>query len=376
MYEMLGISLTSFRKENQELINLDSENEKSFEERPRHDPDEEDSVLTSEDDEIEKKTLQDPKQKQRKSNEYNNELVKNNNKELIPCHIEDTRDDGPSSNPNIVKKPFLKRGSGLTTRFGVSPEVFNLKNLPPYKYNDRVKKTLGRSSIDNRSNRINKRKSEPIIKVCENSDETNKQNEQKHLDNVPQNVISKKTERNIPSPNPPQTAVEKLIKVCIDQPITETPKNNMKVPKGISWAQILSENNILSCPVDPIANNSFGNILDDTELFNLLENKIGENCSETSVADLMQLLANFQNKSNEEEDDTLVEPDDPVIEEVPVGKKELFPRPDDIHISQEESSDDDSDDGSQKVRFAKAVEICDENEGVTGLLDEFWFGSY
>lgn len=359
MYEMLGISLTSFKKDNQQLINLDSENEKSFEEIPKQDPEDE-AILTSEDEEV----VEDNKKlSPRRSNEYNNELVKKNDKELVQQVVSIYEPPpGPStSNPNIVKKPFLRRGSGLTSRFGVSPEVFNLKNLPPYKYNERVKKTLGRSSSDAKRAR---RKSEPIVKVPEVSA---KQVEQIQTKNA-------ETRKSEPPPKPHKTIeTVELIKVSNDQPITETPKNNMKVPKGISWAQILSENNILSCQVDAGANESCGNLMDDTELFAILENKISGNCSENSVAELMDLLAQYQARSNaeeEEEDDTLVRPDDPMIKEVPSGKKELFPKPQDLELSQSETTFDESEDdeSSQKVRFAPSVEVCDENTGVSGML--------
>lgn len=33
-----------------------------------------------------------------------------------------------------TKKPFLKRGEGLTTRFKVNPDKFKLENLPKYKF--------------------------------------------------------------------------------------------------------------------------------------------------------------------------------------------------------------------------------------------------
>lgn len=35
---------------------------------------------------------------------------------------------------NVVKKPFLKRGEGLTSRFKIHPDRYRLQNLPKYKY--------------------------------------------------------------------------------------------------------------------------------------------------------------------------------------------------------------------------------------------------
>lgn len=364
MYEMLGISLSSFKKDPNELINLESENEKSFEEMPRQDPEDE-AILTSDDEVVVEEDENLREMHPRRSNEYNNELVKKNEKELVQQVVSIYESQpGQSSNPNFVKRPFLKRGVGLTSRFGVSPEAFNLKNLPPYKYNERVKKTLGRSS-NPRPEKATRRKSEPVTKVPEQKAEDIPV---KH----PQKTIElRKSEPPTVKSQQKTVKTAELIKVCNDQPITETPKNNMKIPKSISWAQILSENNILSCPVDTAAgadNESCGNLMNDTELFQILENKINGNCSEDSVADLMELLAKYQNKSNED-DETLIEPEDPIIREVPAGKKELFPKPQDLEISQDDESscyESGDDEGSQKVRFAPSVEVCDENTGVSG----------
>lgn len=42
----------------------------------------------------------------------------------------------------VPKRPFLKRGEGLTNRFKVSPSAFRLDNLPRYKYAGRVAQAL------------------------------------------------------------------------------------------------------------------------------------------------------------------------------------------------------------------------------------------
>ncbi|XP_059608850.1 centromere protein J [Phlebotomus argentipes] len=41
----------------------------------------------------------------------------------------------------VNKKPFLRRGEGLTSRFRVNPDHFNLKNIPKYKYSIANKKS-------------------------------------------------------------------------------------------------------------------------------------------------------------------------------------------------------------------------------------------
>lgn len=53
------------------------------------------------------------------------------------------RDEIPIDEVNvdeIPKRPFLKRGEGLKSRFKISPDAFRLDNLPKYKYAQRMQK--------------------------------------------------------------------------------------------------------------------------------------------------------------------------------------------------------------------------------------------
>lgn len=43
-------------------------------------------------------------------------------------------DDLQPANENLIKRPFLKRGEGLTNRFKIAPDAFRLDNLPKYKF--------------------------------------------------------------------------------------------------------------------------------------------------------------------------------------------------------------------------------------------------
>jgi hypothetical protein len=279
MYEMLGITLSSITDDNSQLVPLESENEKSFEEIPQHYP-EDDPITSSDEEEIEEKN----QVKMRKSNEYNNELVKNNEKQLVPSieipeHVEvkSTENQGP-------KRPFLRRGSGLTSRFGVSPDQFNLKNLPPYKYTERVKKTLGRSSTTSKPTKTDLT-SQKILKPEIMDSKIDEQ-----IKPISEKVTQSKQKPDTSEPTKIEERTKPIEKIIpIEQQITETPKNNMKVPKGISWAQILSENNILTCPA-AVVGDQFGGDLDDTNLFQMLENKISETCPETSITSLMKML--------------------------------------------------------------------------------------
>lgn len=59
----------------------------------------------------------------------------------------DMNDDAERPEPEepkcpAVKRPFLRKGEGLTSRFKVPPDAFNLKNLPKYKYASRNSMSL------------------------------------------------------------------------------------------------------------------------------------------------------------------------------------------------------------------------------------------
>lgn len=130
MYEMLGLSLSNFAEISAEPVNIESENDQDFEEITQvnedHDPD--DPILSSSD----------------TSKDYNNELVKNDN--VISPFEQFNEFQDEENDVQVAKKPFLKRGSGLTARFRIPPDAFNLKKLPKYKYADRVSKNLAKTS--------------------------------------------------------------------------------------------------------------------------------------------------------------------------------------------------------------------------------------
>lgn len=57
-----------------------------------------------------------------------------------PAAVDEYKQNSVSN--DIPKRPFLKRGEGLTTRFKVSPDTYRLDNLPRYKYANRVAQAL------------------------------------------------------------------------------------------------------------------------------------------------------------------------------------------------------------------------------------------
>ncbi|GAB0094753.1 hypothetical protein DMENIID0001_100790 [Sergentomyia squamirostris] len=61
-------------------------------------------------------------------------------KALVMKTHQETKNRSP-----VNKKPFLKRGEGLTSRFRVNPNHFSLKNIPKYKYAVSRKREKGRA---------------------------------------------------------------------------------------------------------------------------------------------------------------------------------------------------------------------------------------
>lgn len=50
-------------------------------------------------------------------------------------HLKITNNLSGTSPPRaVVKRPFLKRGQGLTNRFKIHPDQYKLQNLPKYKF--------------------------------------------------------------------------------------------------------------------------------------------------------------------------------------------------------------------------------------------------
>lgn len=97
---------------------------------------------------------------------FNNNSRANDDCHEIPCEdpvkkmqITNDLSRGDSTAQEIVKRPFLKRGEGLTNRFKVDPDRYKLHNLPKYKFANHRKPV--RKSID--SNEDNERKGEKFL---------------------------------------------------------------------------------------------------------------------------------------------------------------------------------------------------------------------
>lgn len=365
MYEILGISLTSFNEINHETSNLDDEKEFEDEQIQEIEPDDD-----SEDEDENKK------HNSSYLKEYNNELVNSSlegdkNEDMIQEIA--SGDDQQQQQQNVVKKPFLKRGVGLTSRFRIPPDKFNLTKLPRYKYQDRLQKTLnkqkGRTVSEHVKSEMTKKTTflKPSAPKITNPTAEKVTSELK----IPKNIKLKVPTEIKTSMPPPQPALnlEKLLQKTPPQDIQETPKQSKRLPKGTSWAQVLSSNNINDCSInmDQLLNldEMTENELDGTNLFQLLEERIKN--LESSPVSILNLLASLHNKQSD--------PNDPIIENAEEACLHLNPRPDqltdkividDSEVSFEESEDENDTQGSDhRVRFAENVQIHQDNQEET-----------
>ena len=363
MYEYLGLSVSNFKEiSSEQPLNIDSENENDFEEIHK----ERDGEILSSNDSSH-------------VNNYNNELVTKDNIISPLKNIAEFQDE--SSDTQQVKRPFLKRGVGLTTRFRIPPDAFNLKKLPRYKYADRIKKNLIKKGAAKMKDPPHE-KQEPVKKKVEHvkkkeSTPPMDQEKQESFELIPPSKVALK----IPSE---LLIVESSSDAKIQewynarpkeqQPeISDTPKL-AKLPKGVSWAQILSANNIAdsSINVENLLNpqsleNDFD--LNETNLFNLLEERVNNMSLDTSMSSIMKLLATFKNAQRSEDNEvTLVNPQDPIIDAKESVNLQLKPHPKNIDkkvIIDDTSEDEDNDeydyDNEHHVRFSDNVEVVDND---------------
>ncbi|XP_070498726.1 centromere protein J [Chironomus tepperi] len=391
MYEILGISLSSF---------MEMQNNDNLEEINDNNSDDDSHIINDYEDPVDDSDIEE----QNSPTNYNNELINKN--DIISVQqkfdVEEFKETG--SELQVPKKPFLKRGAGLSSRFNMDPDRFSLKKLPPYKYSDRIKKTLAKTknpqlrdaepakkerpkSLDN--NRTDKPKSfdNDSKKTARKSDPGTKKNEVKVVPEVPESkdLVVPQTNLKIPPAKPiepPSNPVlERILSKPSPQEIKETPKNP-KLPKGVSWAQILSSNNIADCSVNlnqlvaPTENEH-----DETSLFQLLEERINNLNLDSSPSSLIKLLSSLQSdqSSNSEAIKEFLKPDDPIInEDANTINLKIQPHPSDVNkkiiIDEDESSeeeeetvmpddddDDEEDEIDHRVRFAENVEFVNDD---------------
>ena len=369
MYEMLGLSVSNFTEVSAEPPNVESENENEFEEiAQEHQEDDIDDASSDESNFV---------------NNYNNELVKKDNIISPLKNIDEFQDE---NNEAQIKRPFLKRGSGLTTRFRISPDAFNLKKLPPYKYADRVRQSLSKQGK---------------TKVNPDPPKTTQPEIQKQEQKKPEPSIKKISSRNaspielvppknvaLKVPSEPENASEPPIQEWFKSrtkqkspPPLETPKL-AKLAKGVSWAQVLSANTIADSPVnvDFLLNpqNFNESDLSETSLFNFLEDRVNNMSLDTSMSSILKLLAGLKQSQQETqgEDQTLVNPEDPLIDGDELVNFQLQPLPNEVKqkIMIDETTDDDideeyEDEDAPHVRFSNNVEIVEDATNLSTDLE-------
>lgn len=360
MYEMLGLSVSNYTEVSTGPVDIESENENEFEEIIEEDAD--DAILSSD-------------ESVHVSN-YNNELV--------------TKDTSPINNDEFqgemseqqVKRPYLKRGTGLTTRFRIPPDAFNLKKLPRYKYADRIKESLARNGhVKERAqpkvSEAPKPKVESVGKK-QTSPPVEQQESTKHL--TPPNVALKLTNEPViaPVPEPP---IEEWFNSRLKekQPeMSETPKV-AKLPKGVSWAKILNSNPVpdSSVNIEQLQSSNCESELDETSLFHLLEDKVNNMSLDVSMSSIMKLLAGLRKPRTPQADESeLVNPEDALVEDGDNVNLQLEPHPTEISqkIFIDETTDDDEVEDEtvteeQHVRFSDNIEVVEDTTNLSTDLE-------
>ena len=377
MYEMLGLSVSNFAEVSQEPINIESENDQEFEEIAQEDEVPDDQILSSPDSSY--------------SKDYNNELVNGDNISPLKNIAEYEEYE---SEVQVPKKPYLKRGSGLTSRFRIPPDAFNLKKLPKYKYADRIRKNLAKNELARKvlvkesekevhKEPVQKVLKEPVKQVLKEPPKELLKSKPEFLKKQMKSGSSEETSILIP----PKNVVLKIKPITEDpQPqlqewfhsrfkenqseTLETPKNS-KFPKGVSWAQILSSHNIMDSPVKVdhlLTPETYGDAgLSESGLFHLLEDRVNNMSLDASMTSLMKLISSLQKPQElEDEEKTLVDPEDPIIDDRNSVNFQLQPHPNEINkkiIIDDTTTEDEEED--HRVRFADDVEIADETSDLS-----------
>lgn len=211
----------------------------------------------------------------------------------------------------VNKKPFLRRGEGLTSRFRVNPDHFNLRNVPKYKYSLANKRAM-------------------------------KQNKE-NVEKVPEGFPAKKTDRKSPKKD---ESTETLSNKSPQKPQADGPTER-------SWANLLEAMNLdpekasqlfqdfvkmrLNTSLESF-NKGRGNGLDDLSIFELLEEKL-QNSSFSSNSSTVRRLLKY---------------DEARTEEIP-PKAEEDPKP--IPESTDEESEEEIPPRKHQVRFCEKVEV-------------------
>ena len=228
------------------------------------------------------------------------------------------------SNKPVIKRRYLKRGEGLEQRFKVHPDSFKLEKLPKYKFaglrnHKFMNKTHKKSpALNPTASNVPKVQKGPKIFSASNSTDLE----------VPQNCKLVINQPKISESAEVQKVEEKVNKWFKDYEkptdlstprITKELKN---FPKAFCWAKILKANN--DCIDSPDLKNLMqintenkdSIKLDDLNLFELLEERISSASFSSNSSSIYRLLEAMNVDANENPENTIVNPEDALIEKV------------------------------------------------------------
>lgn len=125
LYELFGLSLTSEPEEINETISNDDDGEDD----ERRDEPAMNTLPTSE-----QQMIRSPPINMSLNKIVQNMAIRPKANIDAPAAAETATAASAMTCQKIVKRPYLKRGEGLTNRFKIAPDAFRLDNLPKYKF--------------------------------------------------------------------------------------------------------------------------------------------------------------------------------------------------------------------------------------------------
>lgn len=299
-------------------------------------------------------------------------------------------------NSQVVKRPFLKKGEGLTNRFKVDPEKFRLHNLPKYKFAHRIKHSRPPEKLPKKFTSNGPFREPSSSNKCENNVSSDNNalcysDNGKYLESsllnsfqkIPSKAFGDKGDHDAPNLfNSSQHA-----RVSFEIP----PSNGDNSPDSTlasSWADVLNPNNIKPFSLDNLQKYVEGNStdfslpddeLENLSLFELLEKKAREGSILVDSSILQRWLKNVQSPSKDIDQESSAEISS-------LKSKRVSPLPFDInnrvHIDDSDASTtDNEEEGSSnsklvkyRVRFSDEVEVneitSESDDGTENSQDE------
>lgn len=245
------------------------------------------------------------------------------------------------------RKPFLKRGEGLKNRFKISPDAFNLKKLPKYKYANVHKKLKLRPSAQQVSTAST---------------------EHKLINSDTRTQIDCKT-------NNPTATPEKRVLNSVDGKLAEileretasdiSGSNHLDIndceDANVAWAKVLDVNN-----ANNWNNNSLSSLMptiskqfDNTQMFEFLEKHLNDSNFSSNVSRILDALGKMNLEQGPDTKQSLPDHDSE-------SKSIIISQTIDKCLDTQtftESSDSDIDDKKQ-VRFSDSINYNESNKAM------------